>query len=213
MCNDAIPVIPYTPASISTTVAENGMVLLTDEIKKYDTAKLIEYLQGQKNLELSETAIKILEKEKLNGRNFFDITKKKYIQDGLVRGSAMRLIKFAKKCKKKKKRAFLTYRSLKEVLAKYSIDSNNIGTIRQFLPNLVQYESFYKLIKIGNVNQVKRSGKTSIISTGSLQQTQNESALKERSKEEKDLRKNVKRVMKVIIGLLKYRRHVLRAES
>jgi hypothetical protein len=57
---------PYTPASTSTTVAGNETVSLADEIKKYDTTKLIEYLQGQKNLELSETATKILEKEELN---------------------------------------------------------------------------------------------------------------------------------------------------
>ncbi|GBB97659.1 hypothetical protein RclHR1_03030003 [Rhizophagus clarus] len=34
---------PYTPASTSTTVAGNETVSLADEIKKYDTAKLIEY--------------------------------------------------------------------------------------------------------------------------------------------------------------------------
>ncbi|RIA84911.1 hypothetical protein C1645_831565 [Glomus cerebriforme] len=39
----------------------------------------------------------------------------------------------------------------------------------------------------------------------SLQQPQNESALKEGSEEEKDLCKNVRRVMEVIIGLLKDR--------
>ena len=65
---------PYTPASTSTTVAGNETVSLADEIKKYDTAKLIEYLQGQ-GLGLSETAIKILEEEEINGRTFFKITK------------------------------------------------------------------------------------------------------------------------------------------
>ena len=47
-------------------------------------------------------------------------------------GPAMRLVKFAKEYKDKKKRAFSTYRSLKEVLMKYSIDGNGIGTIHQF---------------------------------------------------------------------------------
>jgi len=36
----------YTPASTSTTIAGNEMVSLVDKIKKYDMAKLIEFLQG-----------------------------------------------------------------------------------------------------------------------------------------------------------------------
>ncbi len=46
----------------------------------------------------------------------------------------MRLVKFAKECKDKKLKAFSSYRSLKEVLKKYNIDGNVIGTIRQFPP-------------------------------------------------------------------------------
>ena len=68
---------PYTPAheaSTSTSVAGNETVSLADEIKKYDTAKLIEFLQGQENLGLNEPAIKILENEEVNGLNFFDLT-------------------------------------------------------------------------------------------------------------------------------------------
>ena len=128
---------PYTPASTSTTVAGNETVSLADEIKKYDTAKLIEYLQGQKNLELSETAIKILEKEELNGGDFFDMTEEKYMQDGLARGPAMRLMKFAKECKDKKLRAFSSYKTkkeLSEVLEKYGIVSGDITRIPQFIP-------------------------------------------------------------------------------
>ena len=53
---------------------------------------------------------------------------------GMPDGPAMRLVKFAKECKEKKKRAFSTYRSLKEVLTKYGIDDNGIGTICQFPP-------------------------------------------------------------------------------
>ncbi|CAG8585723.1 12344_t:CDS:2 [Funneliformis caledonium] len=65
--------ISYTPTS-TITFSNNETVSLIDEIKKYDIAKLIEYLQGQ-NLGFSETAIKILEKEKLNNRDFFDMIK------------------------------------------------------------------------------------------------------------------------------------------
>ena len=56
-----------TPASTSTSVAGNEMVSLADEIKKYDTAKLIEFLREQENLGLNEPNIKILENEKVNG--------------------------------------------------------------------------------------------------------------------------------------------------
>ncbi len=44
-----------TSASTSTsaTATGNEMILLVDEIKKYDTVKLIEFLQGQENLELN----------------------------------------------------------------------------------------------------------------------------------------------------------------
>jgi hypothetical protein len=125
---------PYTPASTSTTVAGNETVSLADEIKKYDTAKLIEYLQGQEDLGLSESALKILENEEVNGRAFLDMSEQKFRDCGLKIGPAVILAKFAKDCKEKKKRAFSSYRSLKEVLAKYGIDGNGIGTIRQFPP-------------------------------------------------------------------------------
>ena len=69
---------PYTPAFTSTTVAGNETVSLADEIKKYDTAKLIEYLQGQEDLGLSESALKILENEEIKGSNFLDMTKQDF---------------------------------------------------------------------------------------------------------------------------------------
>ena len=59
---------PYTPASTSTTVARNETVTLAEEVKKYDTAKLIEFLKGQENLGLNEPVIKILENEEVNCR-------------------------------------------------------------------------------------------------------------------------------------------------
>ena len=124
---------PYTSAFTSITVAENETVLLADEVKKYDTEKLISFLQ-ERGLELSETAIKILEKEEITGQDFFDMTEEKLRSVGLGLGPATRLVKFAKECKDKKLRAFSSYRSLKEVLAKYNIGGNGIGTIRQFPP-------------------------------------------------------------------------------
>jgi hypothetical protein len=62
------------------------------------------------------------------------MTKQKFRDCGLKIGPAVTLAKFAKECKEKKKRVFSTYRSLKEVLTKYGIDGNGIGTIRQFPP-------------------------------------------------------------------------------
>ena len=125
---------PYTPASTSTTVAGNETVSLADEIKKYDTAKLIEFLQGQENLELNEPAIKILENEEVNGLDFFDLTQEELERHRMKLGPAKRLVKFTKECKDKKKRAFFTYRSLKEVLTKYGIKSSSITSIPQFEP-------------------------------------------------------------------------------
>ncbi|RIA79056.1 hypothetical protein C1645_132228 [Glomus cerebriforme] len=122
---------PYTPASTSTSVAGNETVSLADEIKKYDTAKLIDFLQ-ERDLGLSETAIKILEKEEIDGRAFLKLTKDEFRSVGLGLGPAVKLADFAKECKDKKLRAFSTYRSLKEVLKKYGIDSNGTETIPLF---------------------------------------------------------------------------------
>jgi hypothetical protein len=121
---------PYTPASTSTTVAGNESVSLADEIKKYKSVELISFLQEQ-DLELSETAIKILEKEEVNGLDFFDLTQEELEKWGMPGGPAKRLVKFAKECKEKKKRSFSSYRSLKEVLAKYGIKSSSITSIPQ----------------------------------------------------------------------------------
>ncbi|PKY33476.1 hypothetical protein RhiirB3_420558, partial [Rhizophagus irregularis] len=130
---------PYTPASTSTTVAGNETVSLADEIKKYDTAKLIEYLQGQ-DLGLDEDDEKILRKEKIKGQDFFDMTEEEYMQDGLARGPAKRLVKFAKECKDKKLRSFSSYKTkkdLSEVLEKYGIVSGDITRIPQFIPLVI----------------------------------------------------------------------------
>jgi hypothetical protein len=124
---------PYTTASTSTTVAGNETVSLADEIKKYDTAKLIEFLQGQ-GLNLVKDDFDIIENERVGGQDFLDMTKQDFRDYGMKGGPATRLAKFAKDCKDKKLKAFSSYRSLKEVLKKYNIDGNGIGTIRQFPP-------------------------------------------------------------------------------
>ncbi|GBB96801.1 hypothetical protein RclHR1_28370005 [Rhizophagus clarus] len=107
---------PYTPASASTTVAENETVSLADKIKKYDTAKLIDFLRKEEDLGLSEKALKILETQEV----------------------AKNLADFAKKCKEKKLRSFFSYKTkadLEKVLQEdYKISSRDITLIPQFKP-------------------------------------------------------------------------------
>ncbi|CAB4419685.1 unnamed protein product [Rhizophagus irregularis] len=59
--------IPYTPAS-TITFGNNETVSLADEIKKYDTVKLIEFLQKEEDLGLDDDDLEIIRKEKVNGR-------------------------------------------------------------------------------------------------------------------------------------------------
>src|ERR1051325_7135839 len=91
---------PYTPASASTTVAGNETVSLADEIKKYDTEKLISFLQ-ERGLGLDLDDENIIRKEKITGQDFFDMTQEELREVGLGLGPATRLVKFAKECKDK----------------------------------------------------------------------------------------------------------------
>src|SRR6185369_1299960 len=105
-----------TPASTSTSVIENQSVTLAGEIKKYETKELIDFLRKKEDLKLSQKVFEVLEKEEINGPAFLKITKEELRSIGLGLGPAMVLADFAKECKKKKKRAFSSYRSLEEVL-------------------------------------------------------------------------------------------------
>ncbi|GBC39949.1 uncharacterized protein OCT59_012120 [Rhizophagus irregularis] len=125
---------PYTPASTSTTVAGNETVSLADEIKKYDTAKLIDFLRGEKDLLLNDAHFEILRKREIVGRAFLNMDKQDFRDSGFEIGTAIVLADFAKECKEKKKRAFSSYRSLEEVLEKYGIKSSSITSIPQFTP-------------------------------------------------------------------------------
>ncbi|PKK59535.1 hypothetical protein RhiirC2_290916 [Rhizophagus irregularis] len=134
---------PYTPASTSTTVAGNETVSLADEVKKYDIEELINFLRKEKDLKLSETAIKILEKEEIIGRAFLKTTKEEFRSIGLGLGPATVLADFAKECKDKKLRSFSSYKTkkdLSEVLRKYGIDSNDIKKIPPFVPESVKID-------------------------------------------------------------------------
>jgi hypothetical protein len=138
---------PYTPVSTSTTVAGNETVSLADEIKKYDTEALISFFRGR-DLGLDEDDEKILRKEKIKGQDFFDMTEEEYMQDGLARGPAKRLVKFAKECKDKKLRSFSSYKTkkeLKEVLSKYGVQDGRITDIPQFTPSMIFF-SFRRIL-------------------------------------------------------------------
>ena len=128
-----------TPASTSTSVAENETVSLTDKIKKYDTSKLIEFLQRQ-GLGLSETAIKILEEEEVDSHAFLKITEQRFRNYGMKGGPVVKLVKFAE-CKDKKLKAFSSYRNLKEVLIRYGLESEDTDKIPLFSLQTTKFKS------------------------------------------------------------------------
>ncbi|GBB98479.1 hypothetical protein RclHR1_03240004 [Rhizophagus clarus] len=125
-----------TPVSTSSTTATgNETLTLADEIVKYDTEALISFLQ-ERGLELSETAIKILEKEEIDGCAFLKLSKQDFRDYGMPGGPTIKLVDFSKECKEKLLRAFSTYRSLKEVLEKYDLASEGTEIIPLFTPRI-----------------------------------------------------------------------------
>ncbi|CAG8787782.1 36340_t:CDS:2, partial [Racocetra persica] len=127
-----------TPVSTSTssTTNENGSFTYADEINKLDTDQLIKFLESQ-DLKLKVHHFDIIRDQELTGDNFLDYTEQKFRDCGLKLGPALRLAKFAKECKEKKRHLLSSYKTqkdLKEVLMKHGIDGNGIGTIRQFPP-------------------------------------------------------------------------------
>ena len=115
---------------MSTSTTEHDSYL----VENWDTETLIDYLKEQ-NLKLDDKKhYDVLRNREIDGQVFIDMSKEDFMQAGLEMGPAMKLAKEAKTLKEKPKRAFSSYKSLKEVLAKYGIDGNGIGTIRQFPP-------------------------------------------------------------------------------
>src|ERR1044072_6420639 len=114
---------PYTPASTSTTVAGNETVSLADDIKKYDTAKLIDFLRGEKDLGLSEKAFEILKTQEVNGRAFLKTSKEEFQGLGLGFGPAKYLADFAKECKEKKLKSVLVVPQFEGGVGEYGIKS------------------------------------------------------------------------------------------
>ncbi len=112
---------------MSTSTAEHDSCL----VENWDTETLIDFLKEQ-NLKLDEKHYDILRNEEITGQTFLDMTEQKFRECGLKIGPAMSLAKEVQALKEKPKRAFSSYRSLKEVLTKYGIDSNGTDTIPIF---------------------------------------------------------------------------------
>ena|ERR1700722_20685620 len=73
-----------TPASTTSNIAtENKSVSLVDEIKKYKTKELIDFLHKKEDLELEPEDYDIIKKERIAGHDFFKITKKELEQHGM----------------------------------------------------------------------------------------------------------------------------------
>ncbi|EXX50425.1 hypothetical protein RirG_270930 [Rhizophagus irregularis DAOM 197198w] len=112
---------------MSTSIAEHDSYL----VENWDTEALIDFLKEQ-NLKLDDDDLGILCNEKITGQNFLDMTEEKFCSYDLKSSLAMRLAKEVQTLKEKLKRAFSSYKSLSEVLAKYDIDSNSTDSIPLF---------------------------------------------------------------------------------
>ncbi|CAG8483681.1 4017_t:CDS:2 [Funneliformis caledonium] len=90
---------------------------------------------SKQNLKLNNKKhYNILRKQEVMGQDFLDMTEERLLASSynFPSGLAMRLAKETKILKEKLKRAFFSYKSLSEELAKYSIDSNSTDSIPLF---------------------------------------------------------------------------------
>ena len=69
-----------TPASSTSVTAteEKNAPTLAEVVRKYKTSELINFLRKEEDLKLRETAIKILEKEEVNGHDFLKIVQARF---------------------------------------------------------------------------------------------------------------------------------------
>src|SRR6266542_7117493 len=64
-------------------------------VENWDTETLVIFLRDL-DINLDEDDFKILRKQKIDGQTFPDMTKRKFMKDGIKRGPAMKLEKQAK---------------------------------------------------------------------------------------------------------------------
>ncbi|GES82759.1 hypothetical protein GLOIN_2v1522857 [Rhizophagus clarus] len=101
----------------------------------------------EQNLKLEEKHYDILRKEEITGQDFLDMTEEKFRSYGLKGDPAMRVAKEVQTFKEKLKRAFFSYLSLSEVLAKYGLDSDGIDSILLFSSPTYEIQDDNKVFK------------------------------------------------------------------
>ncbi|CAG8537230.1 14845_t:CDS:2 [Cetraspora pellucida] len=122
-----------TPATASNNeIEEKPAPTLAEVVRKLDTENLIEFLREEEDLQLNDAFFEILHNEEITRRTFLKLTKEEFMQDGFKRGPATALVEFVKEVKEKKLMVFSSYCSLKEVLAKYGMESEGIDVILLF---------------------------------------------------------------------------------
>ncbi|GBB90185.1 hypothetical protein RclHR1_17070004 [Rhizophagus clarus] len=122
-----------------TSTAEHDSYL----VENWDTETLINFLKEQ-NLKLEEKHFNILRNEEITGLSFLNMTEEKLRSYGFKGGLATLLAKEVQALKEKPKRAFFSYKSLKEVLAKYGTSSDGMETIPLFSPEIHEVQDFNK---------------------------------------------------------------------
>ncbi|RHZ76804.1 hypothetical protein Glove_192g30 [Diversispora epigaea] len=123
-------------STFSTITEERSTRTMADNIRKYKTEELIDYLQRQ-DLDLKESYFKIFRQKEISGFDFLETTKEEFCNYGLKAGPAKRLTEFINNLKKQKIRNFSSYKTLKElkdILHKYKVNGEDITCIKQFNP-------------------------------------------------------------------------------
>ena|ERR1043166_432448 len=130
------PIITIKALLASLQLTGNETVTLADDIKKYDTDKLIKFLRGEKELGLKPTHFDILREKEVSGRAFLDFTKQDFRDSGLRYGQLWLLqVSLRKEKKKLSFSSYKTQKDLKEVLAKHGIEDGRITDLPQFTPS------------------------------------------------------------------------------
>src|SRR5256884_5097683 len=115
---------------MSTSTTEHDSYL----VENWDTETLIDYLK-ERNLKLDDKKhYDILRKQEVDGQALLELHEEKLLASpyNFSGRPVIKLAKEAKVLKEKLKHSFSSYRSLKEVLTKYGIDSNGTDTIPIF---------------------------------------------------------------------------------
>ncbi|CAG8738919.1 16948_t:CDS:2, partial [Gigaspora rosea] len=184
-----------SPTSTFTTAMEDSPTL-AHVVKRWKMKELIDFLRKEEDLDLSETAIKILKKEEINGCDFLKITKEELRSYGIPGGPTSRLSDFAKELSKRKLRknyGSLVVDSLEAMRNEYVI------AILHTVLNIARDNTQKKFSMRPYPGEISQGSKLPY----TIEFT--EDALNEESEEYQILRKSVKRVLGVVVGLLKDR--------